>query len=435
MSPYNVAVNEKTSEITDGVYRLHGSSDLDPLMDKIGDARVVLLGEASHGTHEFYSWRTALTKRLIKEKGFSFIAVEGDWPDCYQINRYVKHYTGTPFQAEDVLSKFRRWPTWLWANWETAALMEWVREYNKLLVPENRIGFYGLDVYSLWESMEIIINYLKKEDPSTAEMAMEALNCFEPFEENTQLYSKGLNLSPVCRQDLVKLLTDIQKKMNGFGHDYEALLNSEISSVVVSNANRYYDSMVSFNDESWNHRDNHMIEILTKIMNFYGQESKVIVWEHNSHIGDARASGLKEDQVLNVGQLARERFGEKNVVLVGLGTYEGTVLASRIWGGKMQEMKVPAAQKDSFENFLHDISPENKLVIFDDKNEHTFHRWFNNRAIGVVYRPETEKSGYLPSLINARYDAYIYIEKTGPLHPMNLKPDGMLIPDTYPFAI
>ena len=240
--------------------------DIDALLEKIGDAKYVLLGEASHGTHEYYTWRATISKRLIEEKGFSFIAVEGDWPDCYRINRYIKGYSDAGSSPFSVLSGFKRWPTWMWANWEISALMDWLRKWNTSRRTSARIGFYGLDVYSLWESMDTIVKYLEKEDPKSAALAIDAIHCFEPYEEGEDYARSLLHLSRGCSEEVLKLLQAIRKRSPNYDHDREASLNAEMNAQVIANAEKYYRSMISFRDESWNQRDSHMVETLDALM-------------------------------------------------------------------------------------------------------------------------------------------------------------------------
>jgi erythromycin esterase len=415
---------------------LKTSADLDPLLEKIRKSKYVLLGEASHGTHEYYTWRTAISKRLIAEQGFSFIAVEGDWPDCYRINRYVKGYHDAGSTAVEVLKEFKRWPTWMWANWEIAALMEWMRDYNKGKSTDKKIGFYGLDVYSLWESMDVIIHYLRKEDPDSAKLAIDALRCFEPYEEGHDYAKALLNLSANCTNEVVKLLHAVRKRSRHYDHDPEAALNTEMNAQVIANAEEYYRSMVSFRDESWNIRDSHMVEILERIMEFHGTRAKGIVWEHNTHVGDARYTDMRGAGMLNVGQLVREKHDAKDgVFVVGFSSYEGSVIAGRFWGDEMTSMIVPPANLGSVEHILHSESTENRLIFFDNEAvSGQFNGYKGHRAIGVVYDPSAEQGNYVPTFLPLRYNALIYIDKTSALHPLHLKPDGSRIPETYPFG-
>jgi erythromycin esterase len=403
-------------------------------MERIGDARFVLLGEASHGTHEYYAWRSRISKRLIEEKGFSFIAVEGDWPDCYRINRFIKDYPNAGSHSAEVLRNFRRWPTWMWANWEIASLTDWLRGYNEGRSSEKKIGFYGLDVYSLWESLESLLDYLRKEDPEAAQLVRKAIQCFEPYGEEVRGYAYAL--AEPCRSEVKSMLREIRRKAAGYNHDREAPLNTEINAMVAVNAERYYEQMTSFGPESWNIRDTHMVDTLNRLMSFHGPAAKAIVWEHNTHIGDARYTNMKNNGMVNVGQLVREQNPEEDVVLVGFGSYQGTVIAGEDWGDEMKEMSVPPARPGSIEETLHLEKLENQLLIFDPSDlKNPFSDVKPHRAIGVVYHPERERFGnYVPTVLNARYDAFLYLDQTRALFPLHLHPDSHQMPETYPYG-
>lgn len=416
---------------------LKNPQDLDPLLERIGESKCVMLGEASHGTHEYYTWRTEISKRLILEKGFNFIAVEGDWPDCYLLNRYIKGLDQQDKKVIELLRTFRRWPTWMWANWEIAALTTWLKEHNQKINLQYRVGFYGLDVYSLWESMEAIVSYLEKTDPTAARLAKDAIHCFEPYGRDEHRYaSEQYTLSDSCREPLIQLLAEIRKKAMTYDHDPEAALNTEQNAHIAVNAEAYYSAMMGFNDNTWNLRDTHMMDTLKRLYDFHGPNAKAIVWEHNTHIGDARFTDMVRAGMVNTGQLAREQWGEKDVVLVGFGSYEGTVVAGRRWDAPMEVMRVPPARKGSVEELLHQESTENRMLIFNRDNEkERFRDTMPHRAIGVVYNPEQEKYGnYVPTILNARYDAFIFIDKSRALHPLHAKSDGHLIPEAYPFS-
>lgn len=429
-SPSLAAYNRET-------YPLSSSDDLSPLIARIDRAHCVMLGEASHGTHEYYTWRTAITKRLIQEKGFNFIAVEGDWPDCYRLNRYIKGYADQDKTARELLHEFDRWPTWMWANWEIEALITWLKDYNSNQPANKRVGFYGLDVYSLWESMEALIDYLQTTDPKAAELAQQAIRCFEPYGENVHEYARAQQfMDESCRQEVVNLLTEIRRKAQIYDHDPEAALNTEQNAHIAVNAEEYYANMVGFNDNTWNLRDTHMIETLNRIYQFYGTNAKAIVWEHNTHIGDARYTDMVRHAMHNTGQLAREQYGEDNTVLVGFGSYLGTVIAGKRWGAPMELMPVPAARNGSVEDLLRQESAENKLLIFyKPEQDEPIRKPIPHRAIGVVYNPEYERnSNYVPTIFNRRYDAFIYIDQSTAVHPLHLKPNEQQAPATYPFS-
>ncbi|HEY1024284.1 MAG TPA: erythromycin esterase family protein [Sphingobacteriaceae bacterium] len=418
-------------------HHINTARDLDPLLERIGDAKFVLLGEASHGTHEYYTWRTAISKRLIHEKGFSFIAVEGDWPDCYRINRYIKGLDDQEKQPVDLLRTFNRWPTWMWANWEITALVSWLKEHNGGVSADRKVGFYGLDVYSLWESMEVLVNYLEKNDPAAAETARKAYNCFEPFGEDQHSFARAKHYAPdLCKDEVIRLLKEMRIKSRYYDHDPEAALNTEQNALIAANAESYYRSMTSFNDNSWNIRDTHMAETLGRLMKFHRPEAKAIIWEHNTHIGDARFTDMKRAGMVNVGQLVREQYDDKNVVLVGFGSYSGSVIAGKAWGAPMQEMNVPPARSGSVEDILHSESDRNRLLIFDRNENDRYNDTLSHRAIGVVYNPSQEKYGnYVPSVMNWRYDAFIFLDETQALNPLSVHPDAFKVPETYPFEV
>jgi erythromycin esterase-like protein len=428
------AVETITEEVRQFSHPFQTAEDLDPLMERIGDARFVLLGEASHGTSEYYQWRARLSSRLINEKGFNFVAVEGDWPDCYRVNRYVKGYPDTGKTARDVLHAFKRWPTWMWANWEIVAFAEWLHNYNKNKT--NNAGFYGLDVYSLWESMESILSYLEKHDPQAAETARQAYQCFEPYGEDVQSYAWSTRLVPEnCEDEVIGLLLEMQQRMNRYDGDPEAGFNAEQNALVIKNAEHYYRAIVRSDSGSWNVRDEHMMETLDRLMDFHGSGAKGIVWAHNTHIGDARYTDMARAGMFNIGQLVREQHLSEGVVLTGFGSHHGSVIAGKSWGAPMERMKVPEARAGSWEDVLHQIG-DHQLLLFDkDVISDEIRKVRGHRAIGVVYQPEFESYGnYVPTILPERYDAFIYFDETQALHPLHIEPDGTNPPDTYPWG-
>jgi erythromycin esterase len=461
---------------------LKGSKDLDILLDRIGDSQFVLLGEASHGTSEFYRWRTEITKRLVKEKGFSFIAVEGDWPDCYKVNSYIKGFPDSGKNAYDVLHSFNRWPTWMWANKEIVELVEWLKLYNDKKKQEQEqknnsftfnsnvnkkiVGFYGLDLYSLWESMEAILQYLKKVDPNAIKDAIEAYNCFEPYKKDVGNYARATAFVPEnCEGEVVEMLTSLRSKMNVYSkkdHENreEEYFNAEQNAITAKNAELYYRTMIKGDVNSWNIRDTHMMDTLERLIAFHGEgHSKAIIWAHNTHIGDARATDMSKDNMINLGQLIRERKNSNNTVLVGFGTYRGSVIAAKRWGDKMEEMKVPPATYGSWDHILHNLKNDStiassytndKVIIFtpddnninnkiNDNNSNKINndKWRGQRAIGVVYNPQYEKYGnYVPTNISLRYDAFLFIDETHALRPLHMPTiDDKDLPETFPTGI
>lgn len=397
--------------------------DLRKLVEQMEDSTIVLLGESSHGTSEFYKVRSEITKMLIEEKGFSFIAVEGDWPSCQAVNRFIKGYDSEA-SAKEVLSHFERWPTWMWANEEIMELVDWLQKHNQTKAKNKQVGFYGLDVYSMWESMDEILKYFE-ESGLTEEYnaAKKAFACFEHFQKNSEKYAvSAAFFSEGCADEVVTILKEIQTNKHKYTDEFENSLNLEINALVAANAEKHYRTVVISDIESWNIRDRHMVSALNKIRNFYGKDAKVIIWEHNTHVGDARATDMINDGMVNVGQLIREQENSENVYIVGFGTYEGTVIASSEWGLNIERMQVPPAQENSWEDMLHRAGAYDKMLIFNDQNRRFFNETIGHRAIGAVYHPEYEMYGnYVPSNISERYDAFIFIDHSNALHPLNMK--------------
>lgn len=418
---------------------LESPSGLDALIERIGGAHYVLLGEASHGTSEFYTWRTEISKRLIVECGFSFIAVEGDWPDCYSVNRYVKGLDGGKPTATDVLHAFERWPTWMWANREVVELAEWLRQHDRNSLDGRQVGFYGLDVYSLWDSMRAVMEYLERIDPKLAADARRAYNCFEPYAEDVQDYARATALVPTsCEDEAVAVLRALRSKAPEYREDgREGFFNAEQNALVAKNAERYYRTMVRGGPGSWNVRDRHMVETLDRLMAYHGDRAKAIVWEHNTHIGDARFTDMARAGMVNVGQLVRQAHDADDVVLIGFGTHRGTVIAAEEWGAPMERLRVPAARIATFEDEMHDAAVGDALLIWngtDDGGVPGLDEPIGHRAIGVVYDPDAERWGnYVPTLMSRRYDAFLYIDETRAVDPLHMPVRvGGEPPETYP---
>lgn len=408
-----------TSHIKEHSIRFDSIKEMEPLLQAAADAQFVLLGEASHGTSEFYTWRTEISKWLIEEKGFNFIAVEGDWPSCYEVNRFIKGYNETP-DAKTSLNAFNRWPTWMWANEEVVNLVEWLKIYNEQQSSKEKVGFYGIDVYSLWESMEAVVDHLEKIKSPVAEYARKAFQCFEPFNREPQMYGVSAALyGEDCFDELMELLNKLHQARHQFPAEDESSLNLDLNALVTNNAEDYYRAMMTNDNQSWNIRDQHMVSAIDMVANYYGKDAKGIIWEHNTHIGDARATDMAKDELVNVGQLTREKYGEEKVYAIGFGTYEGTVMAATKWGEKQQIMPVPKATLGSWEDFLHRAGAFNKFIIFNEQNHHLFSETIGHRAIGVSYNPKYEHLGnYVPSQISERYNAFIHIEQSEALHPL-----------------
>lgn len=430
---------------------LRSRSDLDPLLAAIGKASYVLLGEASHGTHEFYRWRAEITKRLILDGRCAFIAVEGDWPDCYKLNRYVKGYTDCGDSAEQVLRAFDRWPTWMWANREVAEFAEWLKTHNDGLAPGKRVGFYGLDVYSLWDSMEAVVSYLETVDPAFAQEARRAYLCFEPYGGDPQAYARATAMVPAtCEDEAVAVLRRLRSKAPEYRDDGpEAYYNAEQNALIAQGAERYYRAMLHGGGASWNVRDRHMVETLERLMAHHGKNATAVVWEHNTHVGDARYTDMASAGMVNVGQLVREAHpAPGQVFLAGFGTYSGSVIAGAMWGAPMEIMHMPNARKGSLEDMLHragalraaakgNATLRNLLLLFDgspDGGVYGMDQPVEHRAIGVVYDPQAERWGnYVPTIVPRRYDAFLFLDETHALQALHLPPDLTAgLPDTWP---
>jgi erythromycin esterase-like protein len=411
---------------------LAGAGDLDVLLDRVGTARVVMLGEASHGTHEFHHWRAQLTERLIEEAAFSFVAVEGDWPDCDRIDRSVRLEEGAPQDPRDALATFARWPTWLWANDETAAFCQWLRWHNAHTEPEVRAGLHGLDVYSLWESLREIVAYLRAHDPDQVAAALAAYRCFEPYAHDAGLYALASRfVASACEDEVVDLLA---RARAGGLRRFGVWQNAE----VVAGAERYYRAMVRGGTESWNVRDRHMDATLARLLDRYGPGSKAVVWAHNTHVGDARGSDMARRGEVSLGQLARERYGADDVVLVGFGSHHGTVVAGEGWGAPAEEMVVPPARETSVEGVLHAAAPGRAMFVFPrgDGRPDLLTDTLEHRAIGVVYDPERDPwSNYVPAVLGEVYDAFCWFDETRAVSPMRVAPAPVFEPETYPTGL
>ncbi|GAA3442396.1 erythromycin esterase family protein [Planomonospora venezuelensis] len=419
-------------EIRRSALPLDAPDDLDPLMERIGEARYVLIGEASHGTHNFYSWRAALTCRLISEKGFRFVGVEGDWPDCERVHRSV-----TRPEAEDpydALYGFARWPTFMWANEEVVKFCRWLRRWNEARPEDRRCGFHGLDVYSLWDSLRAVRRYAAQNLPGQVDAVLRAVDCFDAYGHDPQQYGMIARLSPEsCEKEVVGLLTAVIEAAPGDEAGFAVRQNAE----VVAGAEEYYRTMVRGGAQSWNVRDIHMADTLDRLADFYGAGAKGVVWAHNTHIGDARATDMAAAGMTNLGQLARERHGD-DVVLVGFGTHRGTVVAAERWGAPAEVMRVPPARAASLESLMHAAELERALFVVPPPGDRPgwYDRPMGHRAVGVVYRPERERWGnYVPTVLGRRYDAFLWLDRSEALHPLHGEPPEEEELETFPTAV
>jgi erythromycin esterase-like protein len=422
--------------------------DYDDLLDLIGDSHLVLLGEASHGTHEFYHQRARITRRLIEEKGFVAVAVEADWPDAYRVNRWIR-CVGPDQGALEALGDFRRFPRWMWRNRDVLSFVHWLRRYNESQGPERRVGFYGLDLYSLFSSIGAVIGFLERVDPEAAKRARQRYGCFDHFGEDTQAYGYAaeLGLTPSCEDQAVQQLLELQRQAAERFHREgeipdDELFYAEQNARLVKNAEEYYRSMFRGRVSSWNLRDRHMAETLDALIAHFERKlghRKIVVWEHNSHIGDARATEMGDAGEWNVGQLSRERYGDE-AVLVGFSTYAGTVTAAADWDAPPERRTVLPALSGSWEALFHGIGvPEFYLPLRDRSSlSDIVDQVRLERAIGVVYRPETERvSHYFQALLADQFDAVIHVDETSAVEPLDRSQgwDPVELPDTYPSGL
>jgi protein-L-isoaspartate(D-aspartate) O-methyltransferase len=402
-----------------------GGHDLGPLLERIGDTRLVLVGEASHGTSEFYRMRAEITKELIASRGFDLVAIEADWPDAAAVNRWIHD---RPPLADDTgrMHPFQRFPTWMWRNHETLGFVDWLRAHNARLRGRRRpVAFYGLDLYSLFASIQAVLQFLDRVDPAAARVARQRYSCLTPWEADPAAYGQAAITGRyrVCEREAVAMLRDmVARRLDYARRDGEAMLDAEQNARLVADAERYYRAMYYGSNESWNLRDQHMFDTLESLLAFHGPETKAVVWEHNSHVGDASATEMGRRGPLNVGQLCREKYAA-SAFLIGFGTDRGTVAAADEWGGPMRVMQVRSAHPESYERlchesgvpafFLHLREPAREDLRFELEPPRL------ERAIGVIYRPETEvQSHYFYASLPRQFDEYVWLDETQALRPL-----------------
>jgi erythromycin esterase-like protein len=422
------------------------AAEYDPLLAAIGDSRLVLIGEASHGTHDFYRERARITRRLIEEKGFAAVAVEGDWPDAYRVHRFVTNQRDNTNRSEeplDALSGFRRFPAWMWRNMDVLAFVEWLHNYN--LQHNGSVGYFGLDLYSLYTSAQEVLHYLDKNDPAAAARARFRYSCFDHFGEDSQAYgySAGFGMTESCEQAVIDQLLEMRRRMTQSAQAPGEPLESELFSArqnaeVVRDAERYYRTMFGGRTSSWNLRDRHMADTLDRLLDHLGPDSKIVVWAHNSHLGDARATEMGRGGELNLGQLMRER--SSGAFLLGFTTYSGEVTAASNWDEPAQRKIVRRALPNSIESLFHETGLGDFLLLLGEKQiGAALARPLLQRAIGVIYRPETERvSHYFEARLPEQFDAVIHIDRTRALIPLEASVpwhQGEEVPETYPSSV
>ncbi len=432
------STSELIADAAEPVMENPDAAELDRLLGRIGDSRVVLIGEASHGTSEFYRFRARLTQSLIETQGFNFVAVEADWPDASRIDHYVRDLQTPPAEW----TAFTRFPTWMWRNEEVREFVDWLREHNAGIAdPEQRIGFYGLDLYSLFTSIEAVLGYLEGIDTDTAKVARERYGCLTPWQADPATYGRAAITGRYreCEDDVVAMLADLLgKRLQYSAQDGARYMDAVQNARLIANAERYYRSMYGGYSESWNLRDSHMFDTLQSLLTYGGNTSKAVVWEHNSHIGDATGTDMVARGQHNLGQLCREAWGD-DVYLIGFGTHSGTVAAATDWGDPVEIKRVRPSLKESWERLCHETDiPAFTLGLRDPESSalsQRLHESHLERAIGVIYRPETERaSHYFEARLADQFDEYVWFDKTHALTPLNTRTlSGM--PDTYPFGL
>lgn len=420
------------------------TTDYDTLLHDIGDARLVLIGEGSHGTEEFYRERAVITRRLIEERGFHAVAVEADWPDAFRVNRYVRENSNDR-SADDALGDFRRFPQWMWRNTVVREFVDWLHDYN-LEHHTHQTGFYGLDLYSLSASIQSVIEYLDKVDPDAADRARARYSCFDHFSDHAQSYGLAASLGPAesCEDDVVNQLLELQRTSADLAMRDGQVAEDEFFSAqqnarLAKNAEAYYRSMFHGSVPSWNLRDTHMADALDALLDHLesrnAMPAKVVVWAHNSHLGDARATQMSAAGEINLGQLARERHGE-DAYLIGQTTYHGTVTAAADWDEPGQRMTVRPGLDGSYESLFHEVDHDAFLLPLRDSDPRLRSSRLE-RAIGVIYRPKTERaSHYFDAQLASQFDAVIHQDTTTALQPLErtARWDRDDAAETYPFA-
>ena len=407
------------------------------MLQRIDDARIVLIGEATHGTSEFYTLRADITRELIETKGFNFVAIESDWPDAARIDHYVRHFEYKPSEW----TAFARFPTWMWRNREVRAFVDLLREHNKHVPAARRVAFHGLDLYSLYDSIRSVLKYLDEVDPRTATIARERYGCLTPWQADPAAYGHAAisGVYQTCESPVAAMLEELQSKRQAYAeHDGERFLDMTQNAQLVANAEKYYRTMYYGSRSSWNLRDRHMFSTLKTLLEHHGPNSKAVVWAHNSHLGNAEATEMFARGEINLGHLCRNEFSDA-VYAIGFGTNSGTVAAASEWGGPLEIKEVRPAIAKSYERLCHETDKENFLLPLRNfpRPSEGDSLWSPRlqRAIGVIYRPETEIASHcFQAVLPRQFDEYIWLDRTTAVTPFDT--DEMAgMPDTYPFGL
>jgi protein-L-isoaspartate(D-aspartate) O-methyltransferase len=410
---------------------------LAPMLKRIGDSRVVLIGEATHGTSEFYRMRARITRELIEHKGFSFVAIEGDWPDAARIDHYVRHREYPPSEW----TAFARFPVWMWRNQEVREFVDWLRVHNAGVDSNDRVAFHGLDLYSLYNSIQSVLDYLDTVDPQTAEVARQRYGCLTPWQSDPAVYGHATLTGKyhTCEHEVTSMLADLMQKRRDYAeHDGERFLDAVQNARLIANAERYYRTMYYGSRPAWNLRDSHMFETLKSLLNFHGPQSKAIVWAHNSHVGDSAATEMSARDEFNIGHLCRQEFGAASYA-IGFGTNSGTVAAASNWNEPMEVKIVRPALSRSYERLCHESGSPRFLLPLRRLSPAILAAGLMQahleRAIGVIYRPETElQSHYFEAILPRQFDEYIWFDESNAVSPLRSEElEGLA--DTYPFGL
>jgi protein-L-isoaspartate(D-aspartate) O-methyltransferase len=410
------------------------SADIKPLIERIGDCQVVLLGEATHGTSEFYRMRARITEELIKHKGFRFVAIEGDWPDVARIDHYIRHFEFPPSEW----TAFSRFPTWMWRNNEVRGFVDWLHAHNAGRKMDQRIAIYGLDLYSLYTSIRSVLEYLDAVDSESAQRARQRYACLTPWQSDPAAYGHAALTGRYhsCEGEVVRVLSDMLHKRSDYAaRDGERFLEAVQNARLIANAEQYYRIMFYGSRASWNLRDQHMFETLKTLIAFHGPKTKAIIWAHNSHVGNAAATEMSARGELNIGQLCRSEYGARSFLL-GFGTHTGTVAAASDWDGPMEVKAVVPSLPGSYERLCHESGRRNfMLPLRRSPRVAPLAKPRLERAIGVVYRPETElASHYFQAILPQQFDEYVWFDETKAVTPFKTRElEGL--PDTYPFGL
>ena len=412
------------------------SRDFAEPFDRFGNAKLVLLGEATHGTAEFYRARAAISRQLIEKHGFKIVAVEADWPDAARLDRYVRHRTPEPSREQ----AFARFPTWMWRNQEVRDFVDWLREYNAPLPPEAQVEFRGLDVYSLGASMEAVLRYLDRVDPEAADEARERYGCLTPWQRDPAEYgAAALSGRADCEEEAVaQLRALLDKRLEYERKDGDSFFDAAQNARIVRAAEEYYRIMYHGSVASWNLRDRHMFDTLQRLMDARGADARAVVWAHNSHIGNAAATAMGWQGEFNIGELARTAYGDE-AVAIGFGTDRGRVAAADAWDAPMRIMNVNPARDDSYEALFRETHMPRSLTDWRPVQRRRLREALTEpkleRAIGVIYRPQTEvMSHYFKAVLPEQFDAYVWFEVTEAITPLGpALTEGL--PDTYPLGL